>query len=154
LIGGQKSRSIAVKMTDDPALLSRLTSVAASARRDFRQQMADSGFVWHLNASGEVLSHIPPAGLSQAALTASMGLSKQAVQQLLDQLEDAGVLRREADPADRRARRVILTELGLRDLAAQKQVRRRLEERAREKLGKKLLGKLEKALRKLAPDSA
>ena len=111
--------------------------------------MAAEGFAWHLNAAGEVLSHIPPDGISQSALTASMGLSKQAVQQLLDQLEASGVIRRETDPADKRARHVVLTELGLRDLAAQKQVRRHLEDSVKDKLGKKLLGKLEKALKRL-----
>jgi len=137
-----------VKMADD--LLTRLTSVATDARRDFRQQMAAEGFAWHLNASGEVLSHIPPEGISQSALTQSMGLSKQAVQQLLDQLEGSGVIHRQTDATDRRARRIVLTDLGLRDLAAQKQVRRQLEEMARDRLGKKLLGKFEKALKRLA----
>lgn len=134
-------------MTDD--LVSRLTHVAASTRGAFRAEMARAGFAWHLNASGEVLSHIPRQGISQAALTQSMGLSKQAVQQLLDQLEAAGVVRRETDPSDRRARRIVLTELGLRDIATQKQVLNAIGERARDRLGKKLLGKLEKALRKL-----
>jgi DNA-binding MarR family transcriptional regulator len=134
-------------MEDD--LLSRLTSIATVARKDFRRQMAAEGFAWHLNASGEVLSHIPPEGISQSALTQSMGLSKQAVQQLLDQLEGSGVIRRETDPADKRVRRIVLTELGLSDRAAQKHVRRHLEETARDRLGKKLLGKFEKALRRL-----
>jgi MarR family transcriptional regulator, transcriptional regulator for hemolysin len=136
-----------VKMTDD--LLTRLTSVAADARSDFRRQMAAEGFAWHLNASGEVLSHIPKEGLSQSALTARLGLSKQAVQQLLDQLEGLGVIRRETDASDRRARQIVLTELGLRDLATQRQVREHLEAAARDKLGKKLLGKFEKALKRL-----
>lgn len=134
-------------MTDD--LVSRLTSVAASRRQAFRRLMADAGFPWHLNAAGEVLAHLPPEGLSQAALTHSMGLSKQAVQQLLDQLEAAGVVRREPDPADRRARNILLTELGRRDIAAQKLALRDVEQAARDRLGRKLLGKLEKALRKL-----
>jgi DNA-binding MarR family transcriptional regulator len=142
-------RSIIVKMADDPQFLVHLTSAAADARRAFRNDMAARGFPWHLNASGDVVAHLPPGGLSQAALVASMGLSKQAVQQLLDQLEAAGVVRREIDPADRRARRVVLTELGLRDRAEQKQALARLEADVRDRLGKKLHGKFEKALRKL-----
>ena len=46
---------------------------------------------------------------SQTALTAASGLTKQAVQQLLDQLETQGVLTRVPDPADRRAKRIALT---------------------------------------------
>lgn len=136
-------------MADDPRFLAHLTVAAAEARRAFRTDMAARGFPWHLNASGEVLAHLPPAGLSQAELVASMGLSKQAVQQLLDQLEAAGVIRREVDPADRRARRVVLTELGRRDRDAQHAALIALEEQMRERLGKKLFAKLDKALRKL-----
>ncbi len=136
-------------MADDPRFLAHLTVAAAEARRAFRTDMAARGFPWHLNASGEVIAHLPPAGLSQAQLVASMGLSKQAVQQLLDQLEAAGVIRREVDPADRRARRVMLTELGRRDRDAQHAALIALEEQMRERLGKKLFAKLDKALRKL-----
>jgi DNA-binding MarR family transcriptional regulator len=136
-------------MADDPHFLVHLTQAAADARRAFRNDMADRGFPWHLNASGEVVAHLPPAGLSQAELVISMGLSKQAVQQLLDQLEAAGVVRREIDPADRRARWVMLTELGLRDRDAQHAALAALEDGIRDRLGKKLFGKLEKALRKL-----
>ncbi len=136
-------------MTDDPRFLARLAAAAATLREQFRHDMARQGFLWHLNASGEVLAHLPPDGISQAALTASMGLSKQAVQQLLDQLELAGVVRREPDPADRRAKRVVLTDLGRRDRAAHREVLAEIEDRAREKIGKKLFGKLEKALKKL-----
>lgn len=136
-------------MADDIRFLAQLADAAAAARRTFRNDMAARGFPWHLNASGEVVAHVPPHGLSQAALVASMGLSKQAVQQLLDQLEAAGVVRREVDPADHRARRVVLTEIGLEDRAAQKQALQSLEETVRDRLGKKLFGKFEKALRRL-----
>ena len=136
-------------MADDRQFLARLASAAAEARQAFRNDMAARGFPWHLNASGEVIAHLPPGGLSQAALVTSMGLSKQAVQQLVDQLEAAGVVRREIDAADRRARRVVLTELGLRDRAEQRQALARLEAEVRNRLGKKLFGKFEKALRKL-----
>ena len=116
---------------------------------EFRAEMAARGFNWPLGASGEVLAHLGPSGVSQTVLTERMGLSKQAVQQLLDRLEADGVIRREADPADKRAKRVVLTELGRKDFAERNKVKRQIEERYRDKLGKKLFGKLDKALRKL-----
>lgn len=116
---------------------------------EFRTEMAARGFNWHLGASGEVLAHLGPSGVSQTVLTERMGLSKQAVQQLVDRLEADGVIRREADPADKRAKRVVLTELGRKDFAERNKVKRQIEERYRDKLGKKLFGKLDKALRKL-----
>jgi len=137
-------------MTDELHLLNALTAVAEAGKQDFRREMAVRGFPWHLTASGEVLAYLEPAGLSQTSLTERMGLSKQAVQQLLDRLEAEAVIRREPDPLDKRARRIVLTELGLRDLAERRLVLRDIEERYRETLGKKLHSKLEKALRKLA----
>lgn len=145
-----------VKKTDenDAATLDHvgieLVRAADAWRSMFRGEMARRGFTWHLGASGEVLAHLGPSGISQTLLTERMGLSKQAVQQLLDQLEAVGVIRREPDPADKRAKRVTLTELGLTDFAERNRVKRELEERYREKLGKKLFGKLQKALRELA----
>lgn len=130
-----------------------LHQAAADWRVTFRSEMAARGFPWHLGASGEVLAHLGPSGIAQTELAARMGLSKQAVQQLLDQLEADGVVRRETDPDDKRARRVVLTDLGLRDFAERNRVKQQIEESYRDKLGKKLFGKLEKALRKLAePD--
>jgi DNA-binding MarR family transcriptional regulator len=137
-------------MADD---LGTILQVAAQAwREEFRREMAARGFAAHASASGEVLLHVPQQGVSQTVLTASMGLSKQAVQQLLDQLEGAQYLRREPDPQDKRAKRVTHTDFGLRELAERSRVIAEIEERYRDKLGKKLLGKLEKALRRLAKD--
>jgi DNA-binding MarR family transcriptional regulator len=137
----------------DPAstdhLGTELHRAAEQWRESFRQEMELRGFAWHLGASGEVLAHLGPSGVSQAALTERMGLSKQAVQQLLDQLERDGVVRREPDPGDRRAKRIHLTELGRRDVAAGHDVRREIEARYRDRLGKKRFAKFEKALRKL-----
>src|SRR3954465_15320697 len=95
----------------DQSLLGALSDLTAALRLDFRTEMARRGFAWHLTASGEVLQHLGAEGLSQTALVLSMGISKQAVQQLLDHLEANGVVRRETDPADKRARRVVLTDL-------------------------------------------
>jgi DNA-binding MarR family transcriptional regulator len=121
-----------------------------------QHEMAARGYPWHLVARGEVLAHLGPSGISQAALTERMGLSKQAVQQLLDLLEADGVIAREPDPIDKRARRVVLTELGRRDFAERNVVKRAIEADYRQRLGNKLFNKLEKALAKLAaaPDAA
>ena len=140
-----------VKMADDNSDLGAALLAAADARKArFRHQMAIRGFTAHNGAAGEALLHLDPQGMSQTALTAAMGLSKQAVQQLLDQLETGNYLRRESDPADKRAKRIILTDFGAREFAERKKVLAELEEDTRDRLGKKLLAKLEKALRKLA----
>lgn len=118
-------------------------------RRRFADEMAARGYPWHREARGEVLAHLGPSGRAQSELTAAMGMTKQAVQQLLDQLERDGVIKRVSDPSDKRARRIELTELGLRDYAAQTMVKRAIEERYRIRLGHDLFVHLETALRKL-----
>ena len=88
--------------------------------------------------------------LSQSHLTLRIGLSKQAVQQALDGLEASGHVRRENDPLDRRAKRVMLTELGQRALDAQRAAARELEQRYSARLGRKTFKKLRKILPTLA----
>lgn len=131
-------------------LFGTVAQLAEAWRDRYRLEMAKRGFPWHLSAVGDLLDHLPPEGMSQAALTTSTGLTKQAVQQSLDQLEKHGVLRRETDPADKRARRIVLTELGLRNLSERQAVLEAIEESARAVLGKKGSKKLRKSLRELA----
>lgn len=104
-----------------------LWQAATAWKARFRQAMADAGYPWHLGARGELLQHIGPSGRSQAELATASGMTKQAVQQLVDQLEAEGVLVRVSDPDDRRAKRVELTELGRRDFAMRNRVKRDIE---------------------------
>ena len=71
-----------------------------------------------LGAGAELLAQLSLAGISQSLLAERMGLTKQAVQQSLDHLEKLGLIRREPDPVDRRAKYVVLTEQGLFELTA------------------------------------
>lgn len=119
----------------------------AQLRRELAQQLPSAA----LGAGAAVLSHLDPAAdKSQTLLTAQMGFSKQAVQQLLDQLEAQDLVRREPDPADKRAKRVILTASGAQAAAARSQASGRLEARLRETLGKKRLKALRRTLREIA----
>lgn len=125
-----------------------LWQAAWAWRRAFAAEMAVRGFPWHKEARGEVLAHLGPSGRSQAELAAAMGMTKQAVQQLVDQLEADGVVRRVTDPSDKRARRVELTELGLKDYRARGMVKQMIEQRFRTKLGAESFDSLAKGLEK------
>ncbi|MCB9992898.1 MAG: MarR family transcriptional regulator [Hyphomicrobiaceae bacterium] len=121
---------------------------AAAAWKDmFAAEMRHEGFSWHTEARGAVLAHLGPSGRSQAELVEAMSMTKQAVQQLLDQLEVDGVIRRVADKSDGRARRVELTELGLEDYAARARAKRRVEARIRKEMSEESFTALEAALR-------
>jgi len=60
--------------------------------------------------------HIDLDGTRVTDLAERVGVSKQAISQLLDDLEALGVVAREPDPADARSRRVVFTERGKKGL--------------------------------------
>lgn len=107
-----------------------------------------------LGAAAELLAQLSLAGISQSLLAERMGLSKQAVQQSLDQLEQLALVRREADPVDRRAKYVVLTEAGLFALETRRDAEKEAERLLRDALGKKTLKQLGKDLRKLSATRA
>ena len=103
-----------------------------------------------LGAGAELLAELSLAGISQSLLAERMGLTKQAVQQSLDHLEKLGLIRREPDPVDRRAKYVVLTEAGLFALEMRRDAEKEAEKLLKDALGKKVLKQLGKGLRKLS----
>ena len=55
---------------------------------------------------------------SQAALAATLGIDRTVMTYLLDAFEGCGLVERQLDPTDRRARRIVATDKGLDVLAA------------------------------------
>jgi DNA-binding MarR family transcriptional regulator len=55
---------------------------------------------------------------SQAALASTLGIDRTVMTYLLDAFEGCGLVERQLDPADRRARRIVATDKGLEVLAA------------------------------------
>jgi DNA-binding MarR family transcriptional regulator len=103
-----------------------------------------------LGAGAELLAELSLSGISQSLLAERMGLTKQAVQQSLDQLEKLGLVRREPDPVDRRAKYVVLTEAGLFALEMRRDAEKEAEKLLKDALGKKALKQLGKGLKKLS----
>jgi DNA-binding MarR family transcriptional regulator len=71
-----------------------------------------AGFTDLGDAHMAVLRYPGPGGRRPSDLATELGMSKQAVNYLLGTLERAGYLRRSDDPADRRSRRIELTDRG------------------------------------------
>lgn len=88
-------------------------------RRDFLEhlgvRMGNAEAV--VQARGRVLPYVDVDGTRSVDLARRMGMSKQAVGKLVRELEEDGLLYREADGADRRAFLVKFTEEGLEYLA-------------------------------------
>ncbi|MHB1200529.1 MAG: MarR family winged helix-turn-helix transcriptional regulator [Polaromonas sp.] len=60
-----------------------------------------------------ITRHLALGGSRLTDLAQSAGMSKQAMGDLVDQCEAWGLVRREADPHDKRVRQVVFTESGL-----------------------------------------
>ena len=60
-----------------------------------------------------ITRHLPLGGARLTELAHSAGMSKQAMGDLVDQCVAWGLVRREADPHDARARRIVFTPTGL-----------------------------------------
>ncbi|MFN3830157.1 MAG: MarR family winged helix-turn-helix transcriptional regulator [Tepidimonas ignava] len=60
-----------------------------------------------------ITRHLPLAGARLSELAASAGMTKQAMGDLVDQCVAWGLVRREPDPRDARARRIVFTPTGL-----------------------------------------
>jgi DNA-binding MarR family transcriptional regulator len=70
------------------------------------------GLPWLRRAHTALLPHIRHDGVRPTEIAERLGVSKQAVGPLLDELEREGLIEREADPGDARAKRVRYSEHG------------------------------------------
>ncbi|MFV0679270.1 MarR family winged helix-turn-helix transcriptional regulator [Ottowia sp.] len=68
-----------------------------------------------------ITRHLPLEGARLTALAQSAGISKQSMGDLVDQCEAWGLVAREVDPRDARARRIVFTPVGLDWLTAFKE---------------------------------
>lgn len=90
--------------------------------------------------------HIDRGGTRITDLARRIGITKQAVSQLVDDLEKIGVVERVPDPDDQRARRVVFTERGKRGLLEGLAVLGSLEEELRSTIGGERVDDLREAL--------
>ena len=74
---------------------------------------SEVGGGWSRAAHTALFPHIDLEGTRPSELARRVGVSKQAVGQLVDELAAFGVVERRPDPSDRRAVRVCFTERGL-----------------------------------------
>ncbi len=143
-------------MLDGPTKprLGALLQLARSAWERAVREELDRRLAPALGAGAELLAHLSLSGISQSLLAERLGMSKQAVQQTLDQLERLGLVRRDPDPVDKRAKYAVLTEAGLFALEARRDAEREVERQWRDELGKKALARLRKTLRKTSRAAA
>jgi DNA-binding MarR family transcriptional regulator len=89
-------------------------------------------------------------GTRLTELAARAGITKQAMMQVLDDLESEGYVRRQPDPRDARAKVVKLTAKGVRGRAEARRAISAVDARVRRHLGGRRYDALREALESLA----
>jgi DNA-binding MarR family transcriptional regulator len=130
----------------------RLWRLARQWKIEFDAQMLTRGYPWVAEARGGVIGHLRPGGRPQSELAALLGVSKQAVQQFVDELVEEGAVERVVDPSDARGRIVRLTARGVAFIEEGNAVKREIEKRYAKRIGRDRLDALNTALDELADE--
>ncbi|MEO0637078.1 MAG: MarR family winged helix-turn-helix transcriptional regulator [Pseudomonadota bacterium] len=131
----------------------RLWDAAAKWKEKFAAEMVAMGHDWYAEARSRVVPYVGPKGTRQSDIVARMGVSKQAVQQLILDLEESGIVRREPDPDDGRGKIVHFTERGLTAQRDSQKAKRKVEAEIKALLGDEDFERLVSALRKIGSDA-
>ena len=128
-----------------------LTSRATSAlQRALSDALAGQGHGQLGPRHRAVLAYLDPEGSRATDLSCWSGQHKQVVGTLVDELERLGYVRREADPADRRAKLIVPTELGLRQMARADAAMAEIERAVAASLGEQRYREFKQAFRQVA----
>ena len=126
-----------------------LTQVRDIALEGLHQQLADEGFEGIRYVHGSVFRHIDAEGSRLTTLAERSGLSKQAIGELVGDLEDHGYLERVVDEADRRAKIIRLTDQGRMAQDAAARILADVEQRWSRLLGRDQVTMLRRALEQI-----
>ncbi|HWD82005.1 MAG TPA: MarR family transcriptional regulator, partial [Kribbella sp.] len=125
-------------MEFDPAAadLSLASLFAGWALADeLQRRLADDGFADSRFADGVVFQHLVAGPVTISTLAERLGVTQQAASKSIADLDRRGYVARRPDPADARARQVVLTERGQAVIAAAREHRAALDAELREELG-------------------
>jgi MarR family transcriptional regulator, temperature-dependent positive regulator of motility len=97
---------------DGAPLLRLLSLVTRQMSGDLIERLVAAGFTDQRFAHNAVFAHVPPEGIHLVDLAERAGMTKQAMSELVIDLERLGYLRRRRDPGDRRAKLIELSDHG------------------------------------------
>lgn len=98
---------------DPPPPLARLLGLALDKlSRQLQERIREAGFTDQRMAHNAVFAHVPPEGITLAELARRGGMTKQAMSELVVDLENKGYLTRRPDDQDRRTKVIELTHRG------------------------------------------
>ncbi|MEU1524234.1 MarR family transcriptional regulator [Nocardia rhamnosiphila] len=122
-------------MSTTPSLLKLLTLATRAVEAELNDELRTRLAAELRPAHYAVFRYLDPAGSRVGELAAAAGMTQQSMGELVGQLERAGLVCRQVDPQDRRARRVVCTEAGLVALELAGERIARIEDRIRAEVG-------------------
>jgi DNA-binding MarR family transcriptional regulator len=99
-------------LEDGPLIGALLRMPLDAVRQRMLDDLHSAGFTDLVPAHAAVLRYPGPQGRRPSDVAAEAGMSRQAMNYLLGELEQLGYLERHDDPDDKRSRRIELTERG------------------------------------------
>jgi DNA-binding MarR family transcriptional regulator len=96
----------------DSPLLRLLGLATRQMATDLNGKLLEAGVTGHRDSWNNVMPHIPPGGIRLTELATRAGMTKQAMAELVAEIERRGYLQRTTDPADRRAKIITFTGQG------------------------------------------
>lgn len=135
---------------DEPNIGTLLLEVYRSFEQDLFGAFREAGHAALRPKHGAVLANLGAGGARLTDLAAVGGMTKPAMKELVDELEELGYVERNDDPDDGRARRIVLTPHGVAVARLARETIEKIERRYARRLGRGLYASLREALTKLA----
>jgi DNA-binding MarR family transcriptional regulator len=137
---------------DQPPIAPLLIELHGTLVEELHAALPNAGFPDVRPRQCQVLGSIEPGGSRLTDLAAAVGMTKQSMVTLVDQLEASGYVERARDRSDARAKAIRLTPKGRHAVRAIGELGARLEEEWAAKIGHRRLSQLREALAGIGAD--
>lgn len=138
------------RKTADPDLGMLAARVLFAVQRELTADLHERGLDDLKPKHGAVLAYLDEEGSRATDLAQQSGQHKQVIGTLVDELAELGYVRREPDPADRRAKLVVPTERGLEEMRRSDAIVAAFEARCADAVGAAEYAEFKTALRRVA----
>jgi len=130
-----------------PGLLGMASALMFAA---FREDLVEAGYGEIRPTHGCVFRFVQEDGMRLTELAANAGMTKQSIGEIVDDLAELGYVERVPDPADRRAKLIVLTAKGKRAQDVGLELFAGLESRLAERHGAERVAELRALLEEIA----
>jgi len=137
-------------MSMEPPTQALLLLAYQQSARDLEHAIRSGGHVALRPKHGAVFGQLARRGTRATVLARGAGMTKAAMGELVDELQELGYVKRERDPSDRRAKLVLPTAAGLDVLRILNEFNDHWEKRHRKLLGRDAYQSLRSSLLSIA----